>query len=256
MTWRYIIKQLGFPPSGLILLFLLSWMLRKHLPRLASFIFLLTLTAFYVLSIPLSVEHFARYIETEAALTAEQLEQLDQHADVIVVLGGGRELADDAWGSDQPSLFAQQRLRYASRLAKTSELPILISGGLHFGQPPSEAQIGSETLAIDFNLETHWLEGESRTTWENAQFSAKTLQPLGIKKIVLVTDAWHMPRARWSFEQHGFEVISAPMGFFSVPRQRPAFGLLPESKAFWQNSLLLNEWVGQKLYLHEYLKNN
>ena len=149
-----------------------------------------------------------------------------------------------------------QRLRYASRLAKTSELPILISGGLHFGQPPSEAQIGSETLAIDFNIETHWLEGESRTTWENALYSAKTLQPLGIKKIVLVTDAWHMPRARWSFEQHGFEVISAPMGFFSVPRQRPAFGLLPESKAFWQNSLLLNEWVGQKLYLHEHLKNN
>jgi len=256
MTWRYIVKQLGFPPSSLLLLFFLSWLLRKKLPRLASFIFLLALTSFYLLSIPLSVEHFARHIETEAALSAQQLEQLNQHADVIVVLGGGREFADDAWGADQPSLFSQQRLRYASRLAKATELPILISGGLHFGQPPSEAQIGSEMLATDFNLETHWLESESRTTWENALYSADTLQPLGITKIVLVTDAWHMPRARWSFEQHGFEVISAPMGFFSTARKRPAFGLLPESKAFWQNNLLLNEWVGQKLYQHEYLKNN
>ncbi len=164
------------------------------------------------------------------------------------MLGGGREVNDPAWQGDQPSLMAMQRLRYAARLAKASKLPVLISGGLHFGQPPSEAQLMADSLQQDFGVRADWLEGESRTTWENAELSAKILQAQGINRVVLVTNSWHMPRSRWSFEQFDFEVVSAPVGFLSVANGRPLNGWLPESKAMWQNTALLNEALGAALY--------
>lgn len=248
MTWRYIIKQLALPPSGLLLLLLASVILRKRWPKLALAGFIISISGLYMMSLPITVEYAARVLETEAPLPPQQWPKLAQRADAIVVLGGGRETNDPAWQTDQPSLLAMQRVRYAARLAKASHLPILTTGGLHFGQPPSEAQLMADSLAQDFALTARWLENESRTTWENALYTAQILQAEGIQRVVLVTNAWHMQRSRWCFEQFGFEVISAPVGFLSVANGRPLNGWLPESKAMWQNTALLNEALGAVLY--------
>lgn len=161
------------------------------------------------------------------------------------MLGAGRERGDPAWGgSDQPTATALERLRFAAQLAKASGLPVLTSGGLHYGTPPSEARLMADRLREDFAVAVKWREEASRTTWENAQFTAKVLQPLGIRRVVVVTQAWHMQRSRWSFEQAGFEVVPAPVGFLGRDHARPFAGLLPESRAMWQSGQLLNEVVG------------
>ncbi|MNG08319.1 hypothetical protein D3C84_916680 [compost metagenome] len=97
-------------------------------------------------------------------------------------------------------------------------------------------------------MDVRWQEEESRTTWENATFSAKLLQPAGVRRVLLVTQASHMPRARWCFERAGFEVVAAPMGYLGVPNGRPAGGWLPEAKAVWQSGILLNEAIGLLAY--------
>lgn len=252
MTWRYIIKQLAFPPSSLLILLLLSFVLRKRWPKVALTSFILGVAGLYIMSLPITVEYAARALETEIPLTQAQWPSLNQQADAIVILGGGREVNDPAWQGDQPSLMAMQRLRYGARLAKATNLPVLVSGGLHFGQPPSEAQIMADSLAEDFDITARWLEGESRTTWENALYTAKILQAEGIQRVLLVTDAWHMPRSRWSYEQLGFSVTSAPVGFLSGANSRPLNGWMPESKALWQNTALLNEAIGALLYRLSY----
>ncbi|MDY7219238.1 YdcF family protein [Denitrificimonas sp. JX-1] len=252
MTWRYILKQLAFPPSCFLLLLILSLLIRKRWPKLAITSCLMSIIGLYIMSLPITVEYAARVLETETALDPVHWPSLSQHADAIVVLGGGRETNDPAWQNDQPSLMAMQRIRYAARIAKASQLPLLTSGGLHYGQPPSEAQIMADIFTQDFALTTRWLEGESRTTWENARFSAAMLQAEGVHRIVLVTQAWHMPRSRWSYEQFGFEVISAPVGFLSGPNRRPLNGWIPESKALWHNTALLNEAIGALLYRLHY----
>ena len=252
MTWRYIIKQLAFPPSSLLLLLLLSLALRKRWPKVALSSFIISFSGLYIMSLPITVEYAARALEREAPLSAAQWSTLAHQADAIVVLGGGREINDPAWQGDQPSLMAMQRIRYAARLAKASQLPILMSGGLHYGKPPSEAQLMADSLQQDFDLTARWLENHSRTTWENAQYSAKILQAEGIQRVVLVTNAWHMPRSRWSFEQFGFAVVSAPVGFLGGANGRPLNGCIPESKAMWQNTALLNEAIGSLLYRMNY----
>ncbi|MCU1715612.1 YdcF family protein [Pseudomonas sp. 5P_3.1_Bac2] len=248
MPIRYLFKQLLLPPCGLLLLLLLAWWWRARRPRLARGLFILSFSLLWLFSLPIVVHYAARQIESEPALTPEQWPALAQQAQAIVLLGGGRALADAAWQSDQPSLYAMERLRYAVRVAKASGLPMLISGGKHFGQPPSEAQLMSDVAQRDLAYNVRWQEGDSRTTWENAQFSAAMLKQQGIQRVVLVTQAWHMARARWSFEQAGLQVISAPMGFLSTAVALPDGGWLPDSKALWQNSQLFNEALGLLSY--------
>ncbi|SDT29886.1 Uncharacterized SAM-binding protein YcdF, DUF218 family [Pseudomonas oryzae] len=245
---RYLIKQLVLPPGGLLLLLLLAWWWRRRRPRLARACAVLGLGGLWLLSLPVVVEHGARLLEREPALLVNEWPTLAQRAEAIVVLGGGRERGDPAWGGDQPSLLALERARLASRLHWASGLPILVSGGLHFGEPPSEAELFAEVLAEDFGVTVRWLEGRSRTTWENARLSAPLLRDAGVRRIVLVTQAWHMPRARWCFERMGFEVVPAPMGFLGVANGRPFGGWLPEALSVWQSSQLLNEAAGLLLY--------
>ena len=173
---------------------------------------------------------------------------LAQRADAIVVLGSGRERGDPAWGTDQPTGVGLERERYAARLAKASGLPVLTSGGLHYGTPPSEAELMAVSMQDDFGVTVRWKEERSRTTWENAQMSAEILLPAGIKRVVVVTQAWHMPRSVWSFEQAGFTVVPGPVGFLGVDNARPLGGWMPEFVSVWRSGQLINEAVGQVGY--------
>lgn len=248
MELRFFIKQLILPPGGLLLLILLAWLLWSTRPRLATLCFALGFGGLWLMSLPVVVEHTARLIEREPALAETQWHSLGERADVIVVLGSGREEADPAWGSDQPSPTALERLRYAARLQRDADLPVLISGGLHYGEPPSEAALMAEVLQRDFAVPTQWREERSHTTWENAQYSAELLHAEGIRRVVLVTQAAHMPRSRWCFERAGLDVVAAPLGFLGVDNARPLGGWLPEGTAFWQSTRLLNEAIGMAVY--------
>lgn len=247
MPLRYIFKQLLLPPGCLLLLLLLAWWWRARRPRLAAACFVAGFGGLLAMSLPVVVEHAARALEREPALAPADWPGLAGQAQAIVVLGAGRE-RDSAWQTPQPGLMANERLRYAARLAKASGLPLLTSGGLHYGEPPSEAAIMAESLRRDYHVETRWQEGHSRTTWENAVDSARILSAEGVTRVVLVTQAWHMPRARWCFERQGLRVIAAPVGSLAEPTPRPLDGWLPESRAVWQNGMLLNEAIGLLAY--------
>lgn len=248
MPLRYFIKQLLLPPGILLLLLLAAWWLRRSRPRLAGLCFALGFGGFWLMSLPVVVQWGAKALEREPPLAREEWATLAQRADAIVVLGSGRERGDLAWGDDQPTGVGLERQRYAARLAKASGLPILTSGGLHYGTPPTEAKLMADSLLDDFGVTVRWQEGESRTTWENARFSADMLLPQGIKRVVVVTQAWHMPRSVWSFQAAGFEVVPAPVGFLSTDNARLFGGWLPEFKSIWQSGQLLNEAVGQVGY--------
>ena len=248
MPFRYFLKQLLLPPGILLLLLALALWWRRSRPRLAAVCFTLGLGGFWLMSLPIVVQWGAELLEREPPLAREEWATLARHADAIVVLGSGRERGDPAWGADQPTGVGLERERYAARLAKASGLPVLTSGGLHYGTPPTEARLMADSLHDDFGVTVRWQEGRSRTTCENAQFSAEVLLPEGIKRVVVVTQAWHMPRAVWSFQKAGFEVVSAPVGFLGVDNARPLGGWMPEFKSIWQSGQLLNEAVGQVGY--------
>jgi len=108
-----------------------------------------------------------------------------------------------------------ERCQYAAWLFKHwKPLPILASGGGSFVDSPPYAIAMRDALEREgVPASDIWVEGRSRTTHENAAFSAAILQQKGIHRIVLVTDAYHMLRADVSFRKQSLSVIPAACGY-------------------------------------------
>jgi len=154
-----------------------------------------------------------------------------QPADAIVVLGGGTYFnAPEYGGIDTVGDGSLLRLRYAARLQRETGKPILVTGGKPLGNASSEAQQMKAVLEKEFNVPVQWAEDASDNTLENARYSYQLLQKTGIKRIYLVTHAWHMPRSAMAFQAAGFEVIPAPTAFTTRFRT-DLLSFVPDAKA-------------------------
>jgi len=99
-------------------------------------------------------------------------------------------------------------------------------------------------LSQDFGLEPRWIDAGSRDTHENALRTRDLLAAQGIRRIALVTHAWHMPRSVREFERAGFTVVPAPTGF-AAPEARPLLEWLPSADGLALSRLVLREAAGR-----------
>jgi uncharacterized SAM-binding protein YcdF (DUF218 family) len=166
-------------------------------------------------------------------------------AGAIVVLGSGLNLDAPEYSGDTVNERSLVRARYGAVVARRFGLPVLVSGGQPRNASRSEADVIADLLEKEFGVPVRWREGNSLDTADNARFSAVMLHDQGIRKIVLVTQAFHMPRARRLFEAAGFEVIPAPTEL-STRREQPRNLLdwLPRTRALQDSYYALHEWLG------------
>jgi uncharacterized SAM-binding protein YcdF (DUF218 family) len=140
----------------------------------------------------------------------------------IIVLGG----AEDSGAADSRQLAALNEAaeRYTETLVLARRLPearIVFTGGsgaLLARQTPDAEVAGRLFAALGVPPERLTLEGESRTTYENALFTARLVHPRPNERWLLVTSAWHMPRAMGCFRRVGFAVEPWPVDF-RAPRR-------------------------------------
>jgi uncharacterized SAM-binding protein YcdF (DUF218 family) len=124
-----------------------------------------------------------------------------------------------------------------------------VSGGKVFPHDTlSEAQMMARVLQNEFHTDFLWQEPASRNTAENARFSRQLLQAHAIDRILLVTQAYHIPRAVWSFHDAGFQVLAAPTGFFSIEPPLTILSFVPSARALEQSFLVLHEYLGLLWY--------
>jgi uncharacterized SAM-binding protein YcdF (DUF218 family) len=239
------VGALLLPPLNLILLCVLGlWLTRRH-PRTGATLSVLSLVLLIALSTrPGAMLVVAPLEKLNAPLSATDV----KNAQAIVVLGAGRiSNAPEYGGQDIPSSIALQRLRYAAKLQRETGLPILITGGRPDGSAESEAAIMARTLREDFVVPVRWLEPESNNTAENAQFSAAILRKAGVQRILLVTDAMHMQRARLVFKQTGLTIVAAPTAFTSA-ESGTAVDLIPHARWLQYCGYAMHEWLGLAWY--------
>jgi uncharacterized SAM-binding protein YcdF (DUF218 family) len=72
------------------------------------------------------------------------------------------------------------------------------------------------------------------------------LKDAGLKRVVLVSHAWHLPRAIPLFEAEGLSVIAAPTAF-TTEKANWTEKLLPSAGALRNMSIFLHEWLGKRL---------
>lgn len=166
-------------------------------------------------------------------------------AQAIVVLGSGLNVEATEYGGDTASARTLVRLRYGATLARRHQLPVLVSGGRPPDASRSEAAVIAEILAREFGVAVRWQETESADTADNATMSARLLHGAGIRRVILVTQAFHMPRAQRLFAAAGLEVVPAPTDFKSR-RELPdsVHNWLPQAFALRTSHYALHEWLG------------
>lgn len=248
-----IIEMLLLPPSIIIVMMLIGLLLFFY-KRGLSFLFLFTGSVLlYLASIPLTSNFLLQSLETYPALSQQEI--MRPNASAIVVLGGGHYPDAPEYGSDTVSQGSLVRTRYGAWLHRHTGLPILLTGGTVGSAKVSEARLMQQVLDEEFQIKNTWIEGKSSNTLENAIFSQKILTNKGIKKIYLVTHAWHMDRSVITFQRAGVDVIPAPTGFTTNNHlSNGIYALLPRSSSLFDTNKALHEYLGKFWYRinHDY----
>ena len=169
-------------------------------------------------------------------------------ADAIVVLGGATR-GDTYWSSMADLNAAADRLTHAVSLYKAKKAPlVLLSGGSTTGSRSEAEQLRDYMVLMGLPDRALLMERQSLDTQQNARYSALILQGRDVRRILLVTSAYHMSRAVPLFERQGFEVIPAPtdyqrlVGIPAVPRW------LPTADDLWRSTAAIKEYVGFLYY--------
>jgi uncharacterized SAM-binding protein YcdF (DUF218 family) len=167
-------------------------------------------------------------------------------ADAIVILGGGRYNDTLEYAGDSLGRLTLERARYGAWLARKLNKPLLVTGGSPDGGRP-EGQLLRETLEREFGVRVRWVEDRSENTRDNARFSAALLREAGIRRIYLVSHAWHLPRAIPEFEREGLRVIPAGTGYSARSGAQP-LDFLPNAKGLYDSYLAMHEGIGLVWY--------
>lgn len=243
MTTAWLLKTLFgtalLPPTNALLLLGLAGIYRKRRWAfgLALFAGLLMLAQ----SLPPVANGLMTTLEAQAGAVPSE----PGKAQAIVVLGSGLSVNALEYGGDTANDRSLIRLRYGAVLARRWQLPVLVTGGTPLNAERSEADAMSDILEQEFGVPVRWRETQSRDTADNAAMSAQLLKAAGIRRVVLVTQAFHMPRAQRLFEAAGLEVVPAPTDF-KARQTKPLspFDWLPQARALHNSYYALHEWLG------------
>ena len=247
MIFLYVLENLLFPPASTLILALsgaiLYW---KGHRRIGASLGLAGLLLLYIAGLPLTSLLLSRSLESYPALDAGDC-SLKTRAQAIVVLAYTRDEEGREFGGPMSSGEEMERLRYAAYLYHCLRLPVIVVGGDALDTGVRQADLMRHTLERYFGVPVRSWDGRSNHTWDNAAYARELLQQR--KRILLVTHAWHMKRARRLFVSQGFEVTPAPTGFTSFnPISRGFYALIPSAGALRHNKRLVHEWVGIGLH--------
>lgn len=240
MEWmiRNTLAAALLPPGSLLLVALCGFALARRRAVLGPSLVAFAFVTLYALSTQYVADSLLQVLE---ASPEDPLRRSDGQA--IVVLGAGTYFSAPEYDATTVNANGLVRLRYAARLHRATGKPILASGGSPEGAPAGEAIHMQAALQRDFQVPVKWIEDQSRTTLENARLSHRILGAAGIRTIYLVTQAWHMPRARLAFENAGFVVIPAATGYATRFRLT-VLDFLPDARALRDSSTFFREVIG------------
>ena len=173
------------------------------------------------------------------------------NAEAIVVLGGAMSYVRPngvpitEWGDAVDRVFG------GIALAREGRAPRLIfSGGSWIGQEgwPSEGAVARQ-LALEFGLPADRVEVSPQAL--NTQQEAEAIRKMFTSerpRIILVTSAFHIPRAKVTFETEEFEVIPHPVDFRAPVRRSALNDWLPKPDALEKTDTVIRELIGRAYY--------
>jgi uncharacterized SAM-binding protein YcdF (DUF218 family) len=188
-----------------------------------------------------------------AAVLIRPLEQgvpapgrLPDAIDGIIVLGGAiSPTLTHAYTKPQLGEDAERLTELIALARQYPQAKVIYSGGsgVLTGEPIPETEATRRFLVGQgFAASRVVFESESRNTYENAVYSRRLARPRAGERWVLITSAFHMPRAYGTFLKAGWEVIPYPVSY----RVKPAFTI--DERGYEPLGVAVREWIGIAAY--------
>lgn len=181
-------------------------------------------------------------------------------ADAIVVLGGGirPKVPPRPWVDLSE---AGDRALHGAQLYKQGKAPLMIMSGGRIdwkgGGPPESADMAEVAKALGVPETAILQDPTSLNTFENATNVKKIIDQRGIKRVLLVTSALHMPRSLAIFAKQGIVAIPAPTDFLvsnqdldelTSSSEALMLNLMPDAERLQQTTRAMKEYIGMLVY--------
>ncbi|MBD6615844.1 YdcF family protein [Komarekiella sp. 'clone 1'] len=224
-------------------------------PRIATIAITLALTLLLCCSNAWLAKSLVRSLEWQNIPPAQM-----PNAEAIVVLGGATKSAFPP----RPTVDLSEsgdRVIYAAQLYRQKKAPIIILSGGRVNWrgdgSPESADMANILTSIGVPSEAIVQEPDSFNTYQNAVNVQKILESRGIRQVLLVTSAMHMPRSLKVFQRQGINAIPAPTDFLVSQGELQELGstpkaailnLLPDTDNLHQFTTAVKEYVGTFIY--------
>ena len=239
-----IAAALALPlPMALILLFIglcFFWFSTK---KLMANIFLIS---GFLLLLAASLSFFPALLLNSLENQYQPIKSLPNNIHNIVVLGGGVRSDTTMPPNTQLKAASLSRLIEGIRLYHLYQVAhqpvtLVLSGGRVFGSPAEAGVMQNIAVILGVNVADIKLEAGSRDTHEEALYLQKQL---GNQPFLLVTSAYHMPRAMALFTKIGLQPIAAPTQYMSDVDSTRVDAYLPSSNYLVMSDVAIHEYLG------------
>lgn len=236
------------PGSLLLAALLLAALLRRHRPRLAAICGGVAL----VFVLLLNVAPIGRWAlaPLQSAVPPPLALQLD-HVDGIVVLGGAVGPGDlDLTGLPSLNDAAERMTGLVALARRFPDARLVYTGGSGFTRDTGGFNESRVTRLLFDSLgvppERVQYEDRSRNTWENAQLTQRLVTLKPGETWIVITSAWHMPRALGCFRRLGWDVV--PWAVDAQGREPIRWLHFDMARELNWLTIAVREWIGLVSY--------
>ena len=173
----------------------------------------------------------------------------------IIVLGGALD-EEMTLARHQPILlgFAARLTTGVALARRFPQARLIFTGGTGgtagLSQGKTSEAVGARELWLSLGVpeERMSFEAKSRNTWENAIYTRALLHPKPDETWLLVTSAWHMPRAMGIFRRAGFKVVAYPVDYRTFGDSRDFLLARTGLDQIMMLQFAVHEWIGLVAY--------
>ena len=177
--------------------------------------------------------------------------RVPEKIDGIVVLGGAvSQRITEARGQPALSAAAERMTEFVALARKHPEAKLVFTGGSALVLYPELKEVKVARLLFDslgLDVSRIVFEDESRNTYENALYTRDLVKPQPGETWLVITSAFHMPRAYGCFSRVGWKVLPYPVDYLTRGDYDPSpdFDFMGGLHIL---SLALHEWIGLVAY--------
>ena len=255
---KKLVESLIFPPGIIIIAFLLIFFIsfidfikrkaKQGKPAGYIIIFipaisLLSAIILYLISIQPVLNVLLRPLETSYPVPSAKI--IGEPSAIIVLSSG----AYNRHTLDRDSF---NRLFEGFKLYKKYHIPVILSGG-YATSTFSVARIMRNVL-LEMGVKKSYVitEDKSNDTYQNALYVLKICERRNFRRVILVTSAYHMPRAMFLFDNYkgGIRIIPYPTDF-KTDKHYNIYGYIPQLGSLIISEEAIHEYIG---YFYYYIK--